>query len=704
MGGKRRRYWKPKKSRKSRKVSVDPRTFLQQQKELEKSATRTSFFQPSVFDDEQEDEEEFMRVDETEEGIEEKEKRKPSGNQAIVGERESNYSRLMKLFSSGIETEKRSIVSEDEETAECKKSGKVDAHHTADTAEETQQGQEEGQEEDKLRIISKEEYRSNFAKDIFTEFFYAKDHSLFPKKHQENVDQSSRGHLPSSSSLFGGTFETTQGGAVAQNVLAPCIPETFSSFYACKTLGKLETDPFQSFSQMSKFLMTVAMQGIDLHWASPKWSDHHNELLDCYALYVLNHVLLQRETVRRTAGERKEARETGQDVDFETTRDRGFTRGKVLIVLPFRKYVFSIVQRMIDWMGEGVKVSHHRKFEDKFGPVGNDEEPSSAGGDSDEHARLFSGNCDDCFDFGMSFTRNDKGIRLFQDLLSSDIIFLSPLGSRVLLEKRGGSLDALSSIELCVVDRADVLIMQNIDHLRELIGCLNNIPKETHETDFGRVREIYLDGNGKYVRQTLVFSAIYSEHIQSIWKKTIFNPMGQMQCRPIIAPRPLSLQKKTPQMFRFIPTSLSTMDDVRFKFFCDSVLARIEENGMESHILIVVRSYLELVRIRNHMSSTDVPFTYCTEYSSKPEVTSARSDFYHGVVRVMITTVWKHQFIIIIISLSLSLIQGRLTLPCVEFACRIRNGCNTFIAFDGALFEELCGTHFQIMHLCLRTT
>lgn len=61
-------------------------------------------------------------------------------------------------------------------------------------------------------------------------------------------------------------------------------------------------------------------------------------------------------------------------------------------------------------------------------------------------------------------------VKLYSDFLQSDIVVASPIALATKLsdeqkEEEGGPADFLSSIEIAVVDRADVLLMQNWAHV-----------------------------------------------------------------------------------------------------------------------------------------------------------------------------------------------------------------------------------------------
>jgi len=113
-----------------------------------------------------------------------------------------------------------------------------------------------------------------------------------------------------------------------------------------------------------------------------------------------------------------------------------------------------------------------------------------------------------------------KGVymRLFSDFFISDIILASPLGLRLAMgnaPKTGDKVkdnankgknndlspDFLSSVEVVMLHQADVMYMQNWDHLDFIMKYTNKLPTAAHDTDFSRVRQYFLEGQAAKHRQ-----------------------------------------------------------------------------------------------------------------------------------------------------------------------------------------------------------
>lgn len=79
-------------------------------------------------------------------------------------------------------------------------------------------------------------------------------------------------------------------------------------------------------------------------------------------------------------------------------------------------------------------------------------------------------------------------MRLYAPFYSSDIIVASPLGLRTVLGAEGDNkrdFDFLSSIELLVLDQADVYLMQNWEHILVSLTDLSKNPKLSPESTVG---------------------------------------------------------------------------------------------------------------------------------------------------------------------------------------------------------------------------
>ena len=77
--------------------------------------------------------------------------------------------------------------------------------------------------------------------------------------------------------------------------------------------------------------------------------------------------------------------------------------------------------------------------------------------------------------------------------------------------------DFLSSLELIILDQADVFLMQNWDHVTHLFDHTHLQPKEAHDVDFSRVRTWSLNGWSRFYRQLLVFSSFVTPEINSLF-------------------------------------------------------------------------------------------------------------------------------------------------------------------------------------------
>jgi U3 small nucleolar RNA-associated protein 25 len=377
--------------------------------------------------------------------------------------------------------------------------------------------------------------------------------------------------------------------------------------------------------------------------------DNSAHLRDLTMLHALNHVFKTRDRVIKNNA--KLAHE--QTGDLPELRDQGFTRPKVLIILPTRqacaKFVDSIVtlsepeqQENKSRFLEGYAGSDDQSFEDK--PL--------------DFQELFGGNDDDMFRIGLKFTR--KTVKFFSSFYNSDVILASPLGLRTAIEtggakdgKKGHDADFLSSIEIVIVDHANALLMQNWQHVEYILSQLNLLPRESHGCDFSRVRHWYLDGQSKYLRQTIILTDFVTPEINSIFTKSMLNVAGKFKYTPVyngaMTDVSTSLPISTTQTFMRLNSLNPTSDgDVRFQYFTSSVLPTLLKSKQEKGTLIFVSSYLDFVRLSNHFSTStttaSLSFGAISEYTSVRDVARARSHFLTGRHSVLLYSERAHHF------------------------------------------------------------
>ncbi|KAJ2903202.1 hypothetical protein MKZ38_010238 [Zalerion maritima] len=375
-------------------------------------------------------------------------------------------------------------------------------------------------------------------------------------------------------------------------------------------------------------------------------------------LHALNHCLKTRDRVLKNNAKVSEAKKLKEEVDDEETegdfQDQGFTRPKVLFLLPTREACARTVHTLIHLLA-GMGQEHRKRFEEEF----VDKEQKFGHG-SDKPASfldLFGGNDDDNFRIGIKLTRTT--IKLYSKFYASEILLASPLGLRMAMEgdkKKGKEPDHeyLSSIEVVVVDQADALLMQNWEHVEHIFKHLNLMPDSKNDWEIGRVRPWYLEGQAQYYRQTVILSQFQTPELAELQRVHCLNWEGKVKVLPPSYSGEITkIPVKLRQTFtRFESKNVAGDPDARFRYFCATVVPTLARKGKKNTggggTLLFVPSYIDFVRVRNYFANSsaaaNVSFGSISEYTDVRETSRAMSHFRTGRYSVLLYTERAHHF------------------------------------------------------------
>ena len=399
---------------------------------------------------------------------------------------------------------------------------------------------------------------------------------------------------------------------------------------------KLKDSLKENPSQMETELLSIMSDYKDLLYTE-RSSDNAGQLRHSYVLHVLNHVLKTRAKILNNNA-KHDAREVGE----EKLRDQGFTRPKVLILVPFKESCRVIVELMIELLFPGREkgsVANRKRFTEDYAKIETVRRDKP-----EDFYETFQGDINDSFKLGMAVTK--KTLKLYTDFYSSDIIISSPLGLRLVTgteaESANTDTDFLSSIELLIIDQADVLMMQNWDHVSSIINQLHQQPQQSHGVDFGRIRLWSLDGHSKFYRQSVIISSVPSPEINNIWNRNCLNYMGKVR-----------VSNESPGVMGSVHCDLGvvlhqvTCENIqqsleaRFKYFTEKLMPKYKKDSMY-HTCVFVSSYFDFVKVRNWFKSADLDCSEVSEYSKDKKIAEARDMFYHNEKHFLLYTERAH--------------------------------------------------------------
>ncbi|KAG8372301.1 hypothetical protein BUALT_Bualt12G0052000 [Buddleja alternifolia] len=383
-----------------------------------------------------------------------------------------------------------------------------------------------------------------------------------------------------------------------------------------------------------------------------------SSIMDAYLMHSLNHILRSRDLMVKN--ERKLAKHQnsleGKSADGDAYLDRGFTRPKVLVLLPLAGIARRVVQRLIQLTPSKHKtnVENVERFYEEFGSGrtenNDDDDPeipksSRKSAKPPDYQALFGrDNANDHFMIGVKFT--NRGIKLYGDFYTSDMIVASPLG---LITKIGEAevekdkdVDYLSSIEILIIDHADVMLMQNWSHVNTVVEMLNKLPSKQHGTDIMRIRPWYLDEQARFYRQTIILSSHINPELNALFNQHCLNYRGKikLECKyKGVLPKILIPVRQIYE--RFDIESIAEADDARLKYFSEKVFPKIKDS-VQNGVMIFVSSYFEFVRLRSYLKSQAASFCLFGEYIKRNDISRVRGEFFRGEKKIILYTERAH--------------------------------------------------------------
>ncbi|PRW59313.1 U3 small nucleolar RNA-associated 25 [Chlorella sorokiniana] len=372
--------------------------------------------------------------------------------------------------------------------------------------------------------------------------------------------------------------------------------------------------------------------------------------LDAVLLHMLSHCAKAADRIKKNNDRLRSAAGGDTPALDAVPKDQGFTRAKVLVLLPTRNLALRLVTRLLALAVKETRtdtIQNKQRFLEEFGDADDElteRERAAVARKPAEHQALFGGNTDDHFRLGIKLTRG--AVKLFADFFDSDIIVASPLALATRLAEMAGddsAADFLSSVEILVAERADVLLMQNWAHVVTVFEALNRIPRDGHGVDMMRVRDWALGGRASLYRQTILLSSFPSAEMNALLGRTCRNHAGKVRVWPTHRGVLGQIIPQARQVFERLPApadggALVTDPDARFEHFKRALWPRIKEAGAGGGTLIYLPSYFDYVRVRNFLREEMASFLGLCEYTDRSDAARARSYFFDRRKQVLLYT------------------------------------------------------------------
>ncbi|XP_055849072.1 U3 small nucleolar RNA-associated protein 25 homolog [Episyrphus balteatus] len=427
----------------------------------------------------------------------------------------------------------------------------------------------------------------------------------------------------------------------------------------CKNIAQankmhINPDSDKLLTKMQIEILSVLLKYQDLSLPQ-RTLENAEEIRFVYSLHSLNHMLKTRAKILHHNAKLKlasESKKSKTTIIPEAYQDQGLVRPKVLIIVPFRDAAFRVVNYFVELLygekSEKAKtdgtVINYKRFMDEY--TGDTLYFPKTNPKPEDYEKTFAGNTDDNFKIGISLTK--KCIKLYTEFYSSDILIASPLGLRMVVGAAGDAerdYDFLTSIEVLILDQAELFLAQNWEHLLHVLDHMHLQPQSTRNTDFSRVRPWCLNGLSRFYRQTLLCTSHELPEFRSLFSSKCSNYRGKVRVvNPIADGSIRNVFVQTPQVFHKIDVdSIENSFDRRFDYFVKEILPQFKSPSM-AHCMIYVPSYFDYVRLRNYFKTETVNFVQICEYTKDAKIARARDMFFHSAAHFLLYSERAHFF------------------------------------------------------------
>lgn len=355
---------------------------------------------------------------------------------------------------------------------------------------------------------------------------------------------------------------------------------------------------------------------VDVFYSGCRIGDLHSVRF-LYALHASNHV--------------------SKSVNSAVEKSHGYTRPRVLYVCGLKSCAQDFIQHMVNLLSVKKDDPKYEKFLEEYDLPEEDEEQQQASfqktNKSFDFIETFSGNQDDAFKMGMRY--QGGRLHLYTPFYTSDVIVASPLGLNIMLQEE--EYDFLSSIEVLLMDRLDVIKFQNWRFLHDLINKVNLPLQKWRDADLNRLRVSTLDGYVKQYRQTVAVSCTQHSVFNALFR-SFENRRGSMKLCCVTANDFVLLGSQLKVQQLFIKVASSTVKDCEddlMKYFVKNMISSLHGIG---GVLIVLGDYTHYLRMNKEFQNANMEYLPCHESCTPKQMLFARQQFQAGNTPALVTT------------------------------------------------------------------